>query len=201
MATYTKTQGTSILALQSVASAAVVISSALDVSTVIAASIFIHFGRRATTALTNGCQIRIEASSKSSGDGHWYPLFIYTTDIVASESEAATGTNNAGQNVITVASTSNLTAGDIIYIDNTTIGNSEWHRIKSIVTNTSVTLEDNLVNAQNTGAATIFDQAQIFRVVDVNCRAIGRLRVVVDNTGTGQAIAIEAHAVTADSFA
>lgn len=160
---------------------------------------FIHFGRRATTALTAGAQFRIEASSKSSGDGHWYPLFIYTTDIAAAESEAVSGTVNAGTNVITVASTTNLTAGDIIYIDNGTIANSEWGRIKSISTNTSVTIEDNLVNAQT--GATLYDQAQIFRVVDINCRAIGRLRLVVDNTGTGQAVAVEAHVVTADSFA
>lgn len=196
--TYTKTQGTSVLSLQSVASGAVLISSAIDVSTKIAATLFIHFGRRATSALTVGAQFRIEASSKSSGDGHWFPIFIYTTDVVASESEAVSGTVSAGTNVITVASTTNLVVGDIIYIDNGTIANSEWGRIKSVVTNTSVTIEDNLVNAQT--GATIFDQAQIFRIVDVNCRAIGRLRLVVDNTGTGQAIAVEAAIVTADSF-
>ena len=199
MATYSKTQGTSVLSLQSVASAAVLISSAIDVSTVIAATMFIHFGRRATTALTVGTNIRIEGSSKSSGDGHWYPLFIYVSDIALAETEAVSGTVNAGTNVITVASTSNLTAGDIIYIDNGTIGNSEWGRIKSISVNTSVTIEDNLVNAQ-TGAA-IFDQGQIFRAVDINCRALGRLRLVVDNSGTGQAIAIEAHIITANGFA
>jgi len=201
MATYTKTQGTSVLTLQSVASGAVLISTAIDVSGKIAVTLFIHFGRRATTALTVGCQIRIEGSSKSSGDGHWYPLFIYTTDVAAAESEAVTGTNNAGQNVITVASTTNLSAGDVIYIDNSTIGNSEWHRIKSVVTNTSITLEDNLAHAQNSGSATIYDQAQIFRAVDINCRALGRLRVVVDDSGTGQAIAIEVDMVSADSFA
>lgn len=200
MATYSKTQGTSLLSLQSVSSGSVVISSAVDVSSVIAASVFIHFGRRATTALTVGCIFRIEASSKSSGDGHWYPMFIYTSDISGAESEAATGTNNSGQAVITVASTTNLSVGDIVYIDNTTIGNSEWGRIKAVSTNTSITLEDNLAHAQSSGAATIYDQAQIFRPVDLNLRAIGRIRLVVDNTGTGQAIAVEADMVTADSF-
>lgn len=196
--TYNKTQGTSVLSLQSVASGAVLISSAIDVSTKIGATIFIHFGRRAATALTVGCIIRIEASSKSSGDGHWYPLFIYTSDIAAASDEAVSGTVSAGTNVITVASTTGLVVGDIIYIDNGTIGNSEWGRIKAISANVSVTIEDNLVNAQT--GATLYDQAQIFRAVDINCRAIGRLRVVVDNTGTGQAIAIESHMVTADSF-
>jgi hypothetical protein len=199
MATYSKTQGTSVLSLQSVSSGAVLISSALDVSSKIAATFFIRFGRRATTALTVGAQIRIEASGKSSGDGHWNPLFIFTTDIATAESEAVSGTVNSGTNVITVASTTNLVAGDLIYIDNGTIANSEWGRIKSISTNTSVTIEDNLVNAQT--GATLYDQAQIFRAVDVNCRALGRLRMVVDNSGTGQNIAIEAEMVTADSFA
>lgn len=199
MATYSKTQGTSVLALQTVTSGSVVISSAIDVSTVIAATMFIHFGREATNALTVGCQFRIEASSKSSGDGHWYPLFIYTSDIAASETEAVSGTVNAGTNVITVASTTNLTAGDIIFIQNGTIGNSEWGRIKAVSTNVSVTIEDNLVNAQT--GSTIFDQGQIFRAVDINCRAIGRLRLVADNTGTGQSVAVEAHIITADSFA
>lgn len=199
MATYSKTVGTSVLGLQSVAAGVVLISSVLDVATKMAASLFIHFGRRAATALTVGCIIRIEASSKASGDGHWYPLFIYTSDIAAASDEAVSGTVASGQNVITVAATAGFVAGDIIFIDNGTIGNSEWGRIKSISANVSVTIEDNLVNAQT--GATIYDQAQIFRVVDINCRAISRLRVVIDNTGTGQAIAIEADAVTADSFA
>lgn len=199
MATYTKTQGTSVLALQSVAAAAVLISSAQSVTTAIAATLFIHFGRRAATALTIGAQIRIEASSKSSGDGHWYPLFVFTTDIAAASDQAVNGTCAAGQNVIPMTSTSGFAVGDIVYIDNATIGNSEWGRIKAVSTDVSITIEDNLVNAQT--GATVYDQAQIFRAVDINCRAIGRLRVVVDNTGTGQAIAVEAHMVTADSFA
>lgn len=196
--TYNKTAGTSVLSLQTVTSGSVAISSAIDVSTKIAATLFVHFGREATTALTVGTQIRIEASSEASGGGYWYPLFIYTSDVATSETEAVTGTVSSGTNVITVASTTNLTAGDIIFIQNGTIGNSEWGRIKSIVTNTSVTIEDNLANAQT--GSTLFDQAQIFRAVEINCRALTRLRVVVDNTGSGQSIAVEAKMVTADSF-
>lgn len=199
MATYSKTQGTVLAAPQTLASGSVFITSAQDVSGKIAASIFIHFGRTATTALTVGAQFRIEASSRSSGDGHWHPLFIFTTDIATSETEAVTGTVNSGQAVITCASTTNLTAGDIIFIQNGTIGNSEWGRIKSVSTNTSVTIEDNLANAQT--SSTMFDQGQIFRVADINCRALGRLRVVVDNTGTGQTIAFEIEMITTDSFA
>lgn len=197
MATITKTVGTSLLSLQSVASNTVVISSAQDVSTKLAATVFIHFGRRATTALTEGMEFRIEGSSKSSGDGHWYPLATFKTAIAAAESEAVSGTVSSGTNVITVASTTNLTVGDLIYIDNGTIGNSEWGRIKSVSTNTSVTIEDNLVNAQT--GATIYDQAE-FYVAQLDLTAVGRIRLVANGCNTGQAVAVEAHMVTGDSI-
>ena len=197
MANLTKTQGTSLLSLQSVASNSVVISSAVDVSSKLAATVFIHFGRRATTALTEGMEFRVEASSQSSGDGHWYPLAAFKTNTTAAESEAVSGTVNSGTNVITVASTTNLVAGDVIFIDNGTIGNSEWGRIKSISTNTSVTIEDNLVNAQT--SAMIYDQAEMF-VAQLDLSAIGRIRLVADGRNTGQAVAVEAHLVTGDAI-
>jgi hypothetical protein len=197
MATITKTQGTSLLALASIASNTVSVGSAVDVSTKLAATVFIHFGRRAATALTEGMEFRIEASAKSSGDGFWWPLAAFKTAIATSEAEAVSGTVTAGTNVITVASTTNLIAGDLIYIDNGTIGNSEWGRIKSISTNASVTIEDNLLNAQT--GATIYDQAEYF-VAQLDLTAVGRIRVVADGRNTGQAVAAEAFMVTADSI-
>jgi len=200
MAALTKTAAIELFALQSVASNTVVISSAQDVGTKFSATVYIHFGRRATTALTAGMTFRFEASSKSSGDGHWYPLATWTTQIATSETEAATGTNSAGQKVIGCASTTNLVAGDSIYIDNTTVLNGEFHRIKSISAGASVTVEDNLTNAQNSGAATIFDQAEFFSAT-FDLTSILRLRLVADGSGTGQAVAIEAHMSTGDTFA
>lgn len=195
--TITKTQGTSLLSLQSCAASSVVVGSAVDVSTKLAATVFIHFGRRAATAAGAPANLRIEASSKSSGDGHWYPLAIFVTDFAACEAEAVSGTVNSGTNVITVASTTNLAAGDLIYIDNGTIANSEWGRVKSIVSNTSVTIEDNLVNAQT--GATLYDSAQVF-AAQIDLTAVGRLRLVDDGSLFTQAHAIEAHMVTGDSI-
>jgi hypothetical protein len=197
MATITKTQGTSLLSLQSLASNSVVISSATDVSTKLAGSVFMHFGRRATNALNEGLEFRVEASAKSSGDGFWFPLAIFKTSVIAAESEAVSGTVSSGTNVITVASTSGLVAGDVIYIDNGTIGNSEWGRIKSISSNTSVTIEDNLVNAQT--GATIYDQAEMF-AAQLDLTAVGRIRLVADGRNTGYAVAVQAYMVTGDSI-
>jgi len=197
MATLAKTAATSVLSLQSVAASTVLISSAIDVSTKLAGTIFIHFGRRAATAAGAGVDFRIEASSKASADGHWYPLATFTTDFIASEAEAVTGTVASGQKVITVASTTNLTSGDIVYIDNTTIANAEWHRVKSIVSNTSVTVEDNLGNAQT--GATLYDRAEMF-VASLDLASVVRLRVVVDGSGFTQAFAVESHITLADSI-
>lgn len=200
MATLSKTDGISLLSLQSVASNSVVIGSATDVSTKFAATIGIHIGRRATSALTNPMIIRIEGSTESSGDGYWFPLTSpLSSDTAACESEAVSGTVNSGTNVITVASTTNLTAGDLVYIDNGTIANSEWGRVKSIVSNTSITIEDNLRNAQT--GSTIYDTANIFNAVQVDLTAVKRIRVVADGSGTGQAVAVEVRMVTGDSIA
>lgn len=203
MASLIKTTNISLLSLQSIASNAVVVGSAVDVSTKLAAFIGIHFGRRSASALTEGVEFRIEGSTKLSGDGHWFELGgSVKTGVVAAEAEAVSGTVAAAASVITVASTSNLGSSSVlgsydIFIDNGTIANSEFHRIKSIVSNTSVTIEDALVNAQT--GATIYTQAQFFGI-QLDLTAIVRIRVVVNARNSGQATAAEVVMVTGDSI-
>lgn len=191
-----KTLGGTLLSLQSLASNSQVISSALSVSAKFAIAVAIHFGRRATTALTTAVTFRLEFSPSSSGDEDWVPVQVFTTQIAAAESEAVSGTVAAGQNVVTVASTTNLTVGSIVYIDNPTIANSEWGRIKAVDTNVSVTLERNLTYAQT--GATIYTQAEMFQC-HLDLTAIGRLQLVVDGSGSGQAVAVRAKYSLADS--
>lgn len=198
MAIWNKTVvSTALLSLQSVASNTVVISSEVNVAVIFAAAIGIHFGRRATTALTVGAKFRVEGATKSSGDGYWFPLAEFQSNIALAESEAVSGTVSAGTNVVTVASTTNLVVGDLIYIDNSTIANSEWGRIKAVSANVSVTLEDNLRNAQT--GSTIYDQGEFF-YAQIDLSTVTRLRLVADCSGTGQAVAVEAQLVTADSI-
>lgn len=192
-----KSQGTSVLSLQSLASNSVLLSSAIDVTTKFAVTLAIHFGRRSATALTTAVTIRIEYSAKASGDGHWYPLATYLTKIAAVTSQAVNGTCASGQNVVAMTSTTGMGVGDIVYIDNGTIANSEWGRIKVVTSNTSITLEDNLVNAQT--GATVYPAGEMF-AAQIDCTAVGRLRVVVDGSGTGQAVAVEAELVSGDAI-
>ena len=198
MATFSKTVQTALLATQSVAASTVVISSAFDMSTKLGGIVSVRFGRRIATAAGAGANIRIEASNATSGDNTWFPLTVFTTAFAACEGEAVSGTVNAGTNVITVASTTNLTAGDVIFIDNGTIANSEWGRIKSIVTNTSVTIEDNLVNAQT--GSTLYDSAEIYAPVSIP-EGVMRIRVVDDGSLYTQAHAIQVSLMTIDGIA
>lgn len=196
---FTKTIQTALLSLQSVASNTVVKSSELAVTSTLAASIYIHFGRRAATALTTGMIFRVEGSAKSSGDGHWFVIggAQFQTNIDSVGDEAVSGTCNAGQNEIAMASTTGFSAGDLVYIDNSTIANSEWHRIKSVTTNTKIVLEDNLVNAQT--GSTVYAGAQMF-TANVDLSGVRRLRLVANGYGTGQAVAVEAEIITCDSI-
>ncbi|MDB5349180.1 MAG: hypothetical protein JWN86_427 [Planctomycetota bacterium] len=194
MAVLSKTDGITLLALQSVASNTVVLGTAVDVSSKFAASIGIHFGRRIATALTAVANFRLEVSMKSSEDGQWFTIPLPSSDFAAVTAQAVSGTVSSGTNVITVAATAGFVAGTLIYIDN-----SEWGRVKSIVLNTSITIEDNLVNAQT--GSTIYSGANIFNLVQVDLAAVKRIRLVADCSGTGQATAVEAFMFTGDSIA
>lgn len=197
MGSFTKSRQTALAAIQSVSASSVLISSEFDMSAKMGGNLQIRFGRTSATAAGAGVNIRCEASSESSGDNSWFPFAIIPTAFAACEAEALTGTVNSGQKVLTLASTTNLTAGDLIFIKNSTFANSEWGRIKSIVSNTSVTIEDNLVNAQT--GSTIYDLAEIYPIINIPESAI-RIRVVADGSLFTQAFAFHCGLITIDSF-
>lgn len=198
MGAFAKTKQTALAAIQSVSASTVLISSEFDMSTKLGGNLQIRFGRTSATAAGAGVNIRCELSSETSGNNSWFPFAIIPTAFAACESEALTGTVSSGQNVLTLASTTNLTAGDLIFIKNSTFANSEWARIKSIVSNTSVTIEDNLVNTQT--SSTIYDSAEIFPIINIPESAM-RIRVVFDGSLFTQAFAVHCGLITIDSFA
>jgi len=197
MANYTKTVQTDLLTMQDVAASTVVLGTVQITSTTLGGIIGVRFGRRSATASTASANIRLEFSKSSSGDNTWFPFAQFATNFAACEAEAVSGTVAAGQKVITVASTTNLTAGDIIFISNGTAANSEFARIKSIVANTSVTVEDDLVNAAT--GCTIYDSAEIYSGVEVPAGAV-RIRAVFDGSLFTQACAINVSLTTIDSI-
>ena len=189
----TKTQGTSVLALQSVLANTQVISSVQTLSTEVAATLFVHIGRQ---AIPDGgpIKIRVEASAKSSGNGYWFPLQTYIGGVGTCRSTAVSGTVSSGTGLITVGSTEGFKVGDLVFIQNGTLANSEFGRIKSIVDNTSITIEDNLANAQT--SSTIFSLAESFQF-SFDASGFARIRVIADGIKCSQAFAVDAFMVTA----
>lgn len=191
-----KTADLDLVALQDIAANTVVVGSGVDLSGKEMGAVYVRLGRRSASAAGAGVNIRIEASHKGSGDNSWYPLATFTSAFAACEGEAVSGTVGSGTKVITVASTTSLTAGDIIFISNGTAANSEWARVKSIVSNTSITIEDDLVNAQT--GSTLYDSAEIYAPVMIP-KNVYRIRAVIDGASFTQAFSAQVKYSTVES--
>ena len=204
MASLIKSQGTSLLSLQTIATATVVIGSASDVSTKLSATVFVHTGRTATAALTNGLKIRIEGSAKSSLNGFWFSLAEFVTGVAASTTTATltTGTT-AGDIILPMTTTAGIVIGDKVYIREAGAEtNSEFGRVKLVTANTSVTIEDGTLFNHTITTTLVWSQAEFF-TAQFDLSSIGRIRVVADAAYalTGQTCVVEAFMVTGDSIA
>jgi hypothetical protein len=196
MSSYTKTANQTLIALQKIAANGVVVGTPVNVSSKLGGLIYARFGRRSASAATAGVNIRLEASSKDSGDNSWFPFAILTTAYAACQSQTL-GTTAAGQKVLAMASTTGIAAGDVLFIDNATAANCEWGRVSSIVANTSATIEDNLINAQT--GNTVYDSAEIYAPIALPEGAV-RVRAVIDGSQFTQAFAVEVLMSTIDSI-
>ena len=191
MATFSKSTGT-LFALASTAASSVAISSALDVSTAMGGLVYVRFGRRSATAAGAGVNIRLEASFATSGNNTWVPFAQYVTAFAACTSSAISGTEAAGETVLGITLATGFAAGDIIYIDNTTIANSEWARVVSsdtVPTPDTITVEEATVNAQT--GSTVYDAAEIYTPAEIPAGAV-RIRLVADGSLFTQAFALDA---------
>ncbi len=182
---------TSLLTLQEIASGGVVVGTPRPIKiTVTDGKISLRIGRRSATAFTAAVNFRIETSPDVSGN-RWNPDHIHATQLGSSVADqVVNGTVAAGATVITMASTTGFIAGDDIFCEHTTPGNSEWARVKSISADVSVTIEEALAKAQT--GSTIYDQAEIPAPIHINLRGVRRIRVVADGSGGGQPFAVEA---------
>jgi len=198
MAAPTKTAGTVLLAMQTLAAASKLVGAAVDVSTKLAATVHIRCGRNQEAALTVGAKFRVEMSEFEAGDGGWVPVTTFQTAIAAASSEILTAAEAPGQTTLELASTTGLAAGDTILILNTNALNSEFARIIAIANNASITVEEGIINTQT--GSTVYDQAEWFSPVMIPETA-KRVRVVVDNLGNAtQAVTFDAYLCTVDTF-
>jgi hypothetical protein len=197
-ATFQKAYNVQVAALANLAASAQVISAAIDVSSLISLRLFIRFGRNSATNFTNSPSFRWDVSYKSTGPP-WLELYRMTPVLGSSlKAQAVNGICAAGQNVIPLASTTNLQIGDLIYVKSTTIANSEFCRITAITANVSITVEENLVNAQT--GSTVYRGAEIFVSPPIDVSSLGSLRLVADNANNANALDYEAYITEAVSF-
>jgi hypothetical protein len=199
MATFSKTNAQTLLALQSVAASTILVGAAVDVSAKMGGLIYVRFARRAATAAGAGVNIRLEASQSASANNSWFPFAMFTTAFAAVNATTLDAEAASGQAVIPLTATTGFAAQGIGFCDNATIANSEWFRVLSVSAAVSVTAEENLVNTQANGTAATAG-AEIYSPVNIPEGAL-RIRAVADGSLFTQAFAIQVLYSTIDGIA
>jgi hypothetical protein len=110
------------------------------------------------------------------------------------------GAVSAGATSCTVTSATNIAAGDILFLGHTTTAaNYEIVRVKS-VSGTTVNFEEACTNAHDSGAQ-VTDQAEVYSMGPYDLSTFKRMRVILDNLGTGQGVYYRCIMNTLDSIA
>lgn len=204
MATFTpnKTDSVSVLAHQAAVHPTTIVGSAIDARTKRAALLFLYHGYVEATADTNPGKFLVQVRP-DAGDGtateHWITAVELAAKGTTPDTEAMTATEPVGETVMAVASTAGFVVEDLLYIQDTgTLADSEWAKLRSLVTNTSLTLIDGLTN-QKDSADVIWNDASTF-IVPLNLNGCESFRVVWIHEGaTGANGHVKALAITYDS--
>lgn len=186
-----KSDETTLYAIASTAADTIDEGSALDVSSYYRGQIGIKMGRGTGTAFTVAPKIRLQwtAETGTPDADQWHDEVVFVPLVGASiGSQAVSGTEAAGQTVVSLAAGTNFAAGDFVFFHNTTIANSEWCWVQS-VSGADLTLSEGLVRAQT--GSTCRDQAEQY-TWSMDLGGVNKLRVVVDGAGSGQAVIVKA---------
>ena len=147
------------------------------------------------TANATGAAVIVQGSFETTGDDAWFDLLEFTGSTTVPETEAMTATEPEAETVIACASTTNLVVGDRIYLqDASVVADGEWHRIVSVATNASITIDYGLA-VQKDSSDVIWTEADIW-VCHVDCTGLKRLNVlVVHEAATGANLHVLAEGV------
>lgn len=199
LTTPSKTATTTMLAWQDISNNTTIISAITSVATKFGGTAWVRIGRESGTALTAGWpNIRIEGSSKAAGNNTWIPIAVYQPQVGASIANTTlNGAAALGDPTIVVNSAANISAGDILFLSDSSASNYEIVRVRG-VSGTTITLEEVLVNNHaNSGLVT--DQAEIV-ALSFDLTAHNRIRCVVDAASPGVAFAVEVLLTTQDNL-
>lgn len=197
-----KTDSVEVLAHQAATHPVTIVGSAINTSTKRGATIFLLHGYVEAAADTNPgkflVQIRPDDGAGSVNE-HWITVVELPAKGTTPDTEALTGTESAGDTVLECASTTGFAVEDELYIQNGTLANSEWAKLRSLVANTSLTVMEGITNAQT--SSTVWNDASKF-IVSLDLNAVESFRVVWMHEGaTGANGHVKALAITYDSDA
>jgi hypothetical protein len=200
MAALSKTAGVVVLAHQPVTHPATVVGTAQDVSTKFAATILLFHSSIEATANTNPGKFLVQVSGSATGNEDWATVYEFDATISTADTQAMTATEPVGEKVLAVTDTTGFAAYDNLYVQHSTLANSEWGTCQEIVTSTSIDLVDGLTNEQ-TSSSVIWNDADIW-TVQLDLTAVTRIRVNFQCEGAvGCNCHIKALGITSDSIA
>lgn len=201
MADYTQSSVIALLAHQALTHPDSFVGTAQSVAGYLSGTVFIWHANVEVTANATGVSYKVQVSPEASGNEDWQTVATFITGTTAAETEALTATEPVSETVIAVASTTNFTVGDIIYIqDAGTLADSEWAEVENVVTNTSVDIIDGLTNAKDSSDF-LWDQAERFVLHLSDLAGISRVRVVVvHRAATGSDIHFKASGLFATAI-
>lgn len=197
MSDITQSATQTIISHQALTHAGMIEGTPVAVASFLSGVITVRIANVETTANATGVMVWIQGSFESTGDDAWFDIATFQGGTTAAESEAMTATEPVTETTLAVASTTNLTVGDWIYIqDTTTVADGEWHKITKVTLNTSIGIDYGLA-VQKDSADVIFTEADIFTLY-VNCEGLLRINVlVVHEAATGSNIHVLADGIFA----
>lgn len=181
---FSKTGGVALLAATDQASNTITVGSAVDVSTYLAARIFVSWGRQSGVGHSYQTKFVLQASAKDSGDDEWFPVHEWTT-ARATESASSTttyGFSTAGDATFQVNSVTGFSRGELCSTDDSAV---EWIEIKNISGSGPFTITpyNNQTRSHN-GSINFTNKAERFSWNE-SLVGIKRLRLIVDTASLG----------------
>jgi hypothetical protein len=171
----------------------------VDLSNIVSSLLCVRFGRCDASASTVGVTIRVEiglrpdAEMVGSPAYAWIPLTTFTTGFAACEAEPVVSVTGA---YFYVASTTNLTTGETVFLKHPTPELSEFAKIYGVGAN-YILLEETPKNDHS--QSTIYDSAELFIPIEIPIGA-SHLRVVFEGAAFARYYAAEVVLLTTDSF-
>ena len=190
------TDNVSVIASQTVAVNALA-RGTLDLTTKVAAYIFIRFGRTGTAGLGTGVMSLIRRTLNANTIAHPGSVFAVRGATAAAASSTVAIDSSAGQTTLSIASASGFAEEDYILIGAGT-AREEWARVSNVASNNLI-LDRNLTYAHTAAQADVVtNKAECYDPVWVVGGGI--LEVVVDHiSASGESIRVEVLAQTYNS--